>query len=419
MTTEAGSFAGRVLAVFSRRSPGFHPPRAVSTPPTPKAATSKATPTPTVTALDASVSAPSQIFTPAYAPGQQLIQATNLWRFMPPPVRLQFRSSLESLSTPLHSTRESTNSDYQRLIEAEERRERAASLRGEIARQELQYLSSNADSDRILLNHLKFELEDLSATRAANLTMEEVHDKAREILTLADGLNDLLLLTEDDSSLTDIFSMMSFISMAAHELSASETHEEAYELASTLLASMREIQHIGQLRLTRRTRKVIGQVSAYARYLCIQLNSSRVRSRDLTLSMIVEVARSLKLALNGNHTSMNSTVEHAWNLAAATKIPIEKGSESLAFTRNLLLELDTALINTQGAAKEFLGADLSNVDLRSADLVGILWDSATLWPTPEWAEIIRVASQEIHPGSGIFVVVVHPEESRAFSNNLS
>ena len=62
------------------------------------------------------------------------------------------------------------------------------------------------------------------------------------------------------------------------------------------------------------------------------------------------------------------------------------------------------------AASNFVGADLTNVDLARVDLERIRWGNETQWPTREWADRIRGASVEQPPGSGIFVVL--PEGSQ-------
>lgn len=64
--------------------------------------------------------------------------------------------------------------------------------------------------------------------------------------------------------------------------------------------------------------------------------------------------------------------------------------------------------NLIDAATNFLGADLDTADLVEINLAGIRWDSATQWPTTEWAARIRRASVEDPPGSGVFVVL--PED---------
>ncbi|MFE6942217.1 hypothetical protein [Streptomyces chartreusis] len=49
------------------------------------------------------------------------------------------------------------------------------------------------------------------------------------------------------------------------------------------------------------------------------------------------------------------------------------------------------------AASNFLGADLTAVDLDEVSLTEIRWDNSTRWPTPEWAARIRRASVEEPP----------------------
>ncbi|WP_186001237.1 hypothetical protein [Streptomyces sp. IB201691-2A2] len=73
--------------------------------------------------------------------------------------------------------------------------------------------------------------------------------------------------------------------------------------------------------------------------------------------------------------------------------------------------------NLTDAATNFVGADLTAVDLVEIDLAGIRWDSNTRWPTPEWTARIRRTSIEDPPGSGVFIV--QPEEGHDFAERGS
>jgi hypothetical protein len=282
MTLTAESFLGRVVAVLSRRSPGFRPPaprRAAAAPPPP----ARTAPAPVAVLPDVPVSLPATA-----VQGPTLAEATAEWKHAPAATRLRRRRSLHELADALGS----------------------------------------------------------------------VHRGVKE------GAGDL-----------------------AHTLDAAHAKARALDpvISRALDGTRAEARELGL------TRELIRQLErAEAR------EPDLSHSPDVDLDLVHELTRARELSRT--HARIRAL---ARELTRARHLARE-------LTRTLADDLREAAANLASAADDFLGADLTGVDLTRLDVAGVRWDTATRWPSPEWGDRVRRASVEHPPGSGVFVVL--PED---------
>jgi hypothetical protein len=280
VTITAESFAGRVLAVFSRRSPGFRPPlntsglRVPDSPATPPPAPVPDVPSPRDT--------PQASATQDVVTGPSLADVTARWKSASAQQRLQRRGDLLAVAEFLRTA-----------VSA-----RALAL----------------ELDRGLARHI-----DLA--RARDLARHLARDLPRAL---------------------------------DHDLARALDHD---------LASARGL----------------------ARHLARALDHANDRARDRARIGDIDLARDIELL---------RYIDMALDIA-----------RHLARDRASDVDVIEAHDNLTDAANNFLGADLTTVQLDEVNLAGICWDSYTRWPTSEWAARMRSASVEDPPGSGVFVVL--------------
>ncbi|MFG2306595.1 hypothetical protein [Actinacidiphila glaucinigra] len=282
MTITAESFTGRVLAVFSRRSPAFRRPVAFSRPPTTAAPTGiRSAPAPdTRGAQDNPQAHPA----PSNAAQPRLADVTARWKAVPAEVRLLLRGKLLALEDSLHSA--------QSAIEAV--------------------------IDRASANSF-----DLTLDRASALSFA---------LTLDRGLVRSFAVVPD-------------------------------------------------------------RVVVFDRAVVMNLGFALDRALDLARTHVRDL---------GFAPDLGPVPDPATNFDASTSTDFDP---ELTLISVLVRGLGEARRNLADAANDFLGADVTAVDVARADLAGICWDSNTQWPSTEWAERMYRASVEDPPGSGIFRVV--------------
>ena len=409
MTIAAESFAGRVLAVFSRRSPGFRPPLVTSGLRMPH---SLARPLP---AADRDVPGPPSLpraNTPEDAWRRRpLAYATARWKTAAPQRRLQYRSDISVCADNVQAAAEI-------LVLT---RARALAL---VLDHSLALARDSVRADGPGLSHAFDRANDLAADLASVIGLASDHDLARNLDLARDRARNLasgLASTRDLIRNLDLTRNRDLASDLGLDRTCDRARDLASDLASDLglvltralalandlasdlvldfvrdLAGARSLNHLSGLALDH----ALDRASYLARDLARGLAATVVLDLDLDL----DLARDLNVDSAGLPIP---TLTRARALDEDLALALDRDP---AFDRdlNLALDLIEARDNLTEAANSFVGADLTTVRPDEISLAGIRWDSSTQWPTPEWEARMRAASVEDPPGSGVFVVL--PEE---------
>jgi Pentapeptide repeats (8 copies) len=220
-------------------------------------------------------------------------------------------------------------------------------------------------------------------------------------LEYADALNDAQILVGNLASALDLAEDLVLACDIASILDLASGLEHATSLADRLvhaLGAARDLARSIASPLVQDTASDLARELDYARYDADALVRARLRGRDRDLGH----ARVLALAL-----AVYRTLAH-----------------TLALVDDIICVVDPALaqalsrwlpgVSLVGLAPEQIGAllddfthaDLSDVNLRGADLTGLLWsEESTQWPSHEIAAEIRRRSRETRPGAGVFEVI--------------
>lgn len=348
MTITAESFVGRILAVFSRRSPGFRPhPETIRL----RSATVRRPARPLAPVPDSvgrrenrRVESTHDVLT-----ALSLTDATACWKVAPPQERLQLRSQILDIA---------------------------------------KFLTYDA---------LTFEVDRANArASAADLAVDLARIRSRELKDI-----DLEFL---------------------HDLA--RARDLAHDLARARLrhfADVRDLARVRDLALAR------------VRDLTLDRALIRVRERVLDLHRHFHLDGDLDFVLH-----MYRDPDFGRDLYRACDLDLDR-VRSLDRAVALLLVLDRerererqrageldpvhaleiveARSNLVDAADNFIGADLSNVNLDVLNLVGVRWGNSTRWPTPEFKADVQKASEEDPPGSGVFIV--RPDWHHNFADHSS
>jgi hypothetical protein len=182
----------------------------------------------------------------------------------------------------------------------------------------------------------------------------------------------------------------------------------------------------------------------FARDLARDLDRDLDRARNLDRARDLDLARALDRAL-----TLDLTLDRALDLALALALALARDlALALALAGALDRILDAVLVDVRdraldlveglelnrawggsdvptveqvrelGAhlkrlAEDFTGADLSRADLSTTNLEGVLWSSATRWPTG-WKD--RMHAESINLGDGTFRVVGRGQPDREFAD---
>ncbi|MBK6015157.1 hypothetical protein [Streptomyces sp. MBT53] len=376
MTITAESFTGRVLAVFSRRSPGFRPP--LKTSGLLHAPDSSATTHP---APDPDV--PSARKTPQVASTQDymgpgLADATRTWKSAPPRERLEHRSALLSVAAALERAAETLARD----------RDFALSLYREIGLARDRALAVDPDDD---LNRASIRIRSIA-------------------LSLA-GLRALGRNLDLDLDLIPIVSLDRRLSR--DRIYAADLALDLDLVGTRVLKPYRAVRNrahvLNRVLTTRALNRIRDSDIANYRFIDFVLTFNHDLSRALDLA--ISIGRALDQFRHNRKQGFAH--RHVHELARVHELVGELARDDLYNTAELI----GAQRNLTDAANNFAGSDLTAVDLDGVNLAGICWDSSTRWPTPEWAARIHRASVEDPPGSGYFIVL--PEEGRNFADRGS
>ncbi|MER7514001.1 hypothetical protein ABTX82_37645 [Streptomyces lavendulae] len=344
MTIVAESFVGRLLAVFSRRSPGFRPPLKTSglfapdSPAMSPSAPVQAVPRPRETAQ----TDPAQ----HRASRLSLAGAAARWKSVTPQERLQRRHDLLAVARSLESAATALNRDRDRVLDL------GLGLAHGLVRDLVRDLARSRDLDLDLGPDPARDL-DRDLDRALDLALARSRNRDLDLDIVRDLDIDIDLDLVRDLDL---------------------------DLARDLVRDLDSA--LDRARFHVRTRA-----------------GARNRARNLDLSIIHALS-----------------VVHALSLVRAPE-PDHVGDRALDFVHELARDFTEAHDNLIDAASDFVGADLTTVDLVEVNLAGIRWDSDTQWPAPEWTARIRRASMEDPPGSGVLIVL--PEEGHDFADHGS
>lgn len=346
MTIAAESLAGRVLAVFSRRSPGFRPPLQTASLSSGLGETSLGDPAQEAMA------------------GLSLAEVTARWKSVPPQERLRRRGDLLAVADFLKS-------DVVALLRSPDRARRLDDVRAR-ARALDRYLGHDLGHDRYLVRDLttRFQVAIINALDRDS-SLDDVRARARELDSVRD-------LARDRDRARDL----------------AQDRDRARDFA-------RDLDRDLDLALVSALNR--------ARDRDLNLDAALVRALDRARGLEREHDRNLFL-----DRTRTLNLERDRDLIRALVRDLDP-----ALDHDLDLDLDfiEAHHNLISAANNFIGADLTIVDLVEVDLAGVRWDSDTQWPTPEWKARIRTASVEDPPGSGVFVVL--PEEGHNFADRGS
>jgi hypothetical protein len=180
------------------------------------------------------------------------------------------------------------------------------------------------------------------------------------------------------------------------------------------------------------------------------LNLARARDLDLARALDRALNRDLALDLDlDRDRALDRALNRALDLALALALALDRDlALALALARALDRILDAVLADVRdraldlveglelnrawggsdvptveqvrelGAhlkrlAEDFTGADLSRADLSTTNLEGVLWSSATRWPTG-WKD--RMHAESINLGDGTFRVVGRGQPDREFAD---
>jgi hypothetical protein len=188
--------------------------------------------------------------------------------------------------------------------------------------------------------------------------------------------------------------------------------DRALDLALTIVRGLKEESD----RVNARVRGVPAGLTL-DRQLAAALGLARLLVCDLIRAFVrdPDLVRAIASALDPTSALTRTLgLTPGLDLARGLTYDVTRGRVQARFPASDLME---ARSNLAEAAINFLGADLTTVDLAAINLVGIRWDRNTRWPTPEWAARIRRTSVEDPPGSGVFIV--RPEEGRRFADHGS
>ncbi|MFD9684092.1 hypothetical protein ACFWAD_29790 [Rhodococcus sp. NPDC059969] len=365
MTIAAESFVGRVLAVISRRSPGFRPPLKTSgrlhapdspttSPPAPDFPRPRETPQVDPARDD--------------LPMQRLVDATAQWKSMPPRERLRRRGVLLGVSEFLEMT--------------------AAALDRTPAHAQYRYRARDLG---------------LALDRALHHARDP--DLARDYIPPVGLVRDLNL-------------ELARAREHAHDLEVAQDLERVPALARDLVRAFDRARELADAldRALYRTR-------ALNREGGLALNRERAGNLVLEIGRGLETARGLDRERAGNLVrDLAREIEGARSSQVRLSRILNPGRDryrilALALDPTFGRYLTEAHDNLTDAASNFVGADLTTVDPARTNLEGIRWDGDTRWPTPEWTARIRRASVEDAPGSGVFIVL--PEEGHNFADRGS
>jgi hypothetical protein len=161
---------------------------------------------------------------------------------------------------------------------------------------------------------------------------------------------------------------------------------------------------------------------AHARALDRDLDRNRARDRDLALAR--DLARNLDLDLDRARARdlardldlarildavLADIRDRALDLAESLELNRAWGDPDVP-TVQQVRELGAHL---KRLAEDFTGADLSRADLSTTNLEGVLWSSATRWPTG-W--VGRIHAESVDLGDGTFRVVGRGQPDREFAD---
>lgn len=389
MTIPAASFVGRVLAVFSRRSPGLRPPLKASG----------------LSTVPGSLGVPSRGASQADSAqdgtsGRRLVEVTTQWKAVSLQGLLRHRGDLQRLSDLLDSAAR---------VDSAPATERARGLSARLAR-----ILDDA-RDRIPIDGAPTEGD----LREFTMDLLEARSVAREFESFLSSSRQRALVSKLDRMLWRLDDLARKL---LSELTRDRDRARARDIASELDRMLGRVDdrapdvahNIASVRDPARERDLardLVQLVNRARDRASDLAPSRAHNltrkdvRDLASDRVRDLAVELGYALD---VDFARGLDRALTLASSPAFGVEVGlAVALASDRGLWSGLIRAGANLRSAASDFVGADLTTVSLGEANLVGIRWDSSTRWP-PEWADRVRTSSVENPAGSGIFVVL--PQE---------
>ncbi|MCX5559524.1 hypothetical protein [Streptomyces sp. NBC_00038] len=355
MTVAAESFVGRVLAVFSRRSPAFRPPSTVS----------------------GQLDGPGSAAATGSDPGRRLVEVSARWTSVPAEKRITHRRELLHLATYLESSAT--------FIEKA----------GELD------LSSDNPFDYTFNRELRSALE-----QALVIVQDESRAlSAPEVVVSLEGL------------LQDALRLLQVPVDTWEGSSGDEARLFFQELERIVEEAQRLGYRVGAPRgrdpaLEReleRAQGIVASLFLFADGVAPVNNRKRGRALEHGLRALQRLVGVL------DHDAESFDRDRGWHwphFFIEDFLHIIRSDTYFTFAlaldpaRSLSLagDLRDACNNLAETAEGFGGADLSSVDLDGVDLTGIRWDGTTRWP-PGWADRIRVSSVEDPPQSGTFIVV--------------
>jgi hypothetical protein len=374
VTIAAESFAGRVLAVFSRRSPGFRPP----------VKTASLLPTPDSSSAPASV---QEVPHPREtSQNQNLSAVASDWKTLSPTERLRFRSVLLTAAVSLDAATEALARDHDRAVELAQDLEHARDRTVDTG------LTDDLERADLRIRTIAIGLASIRAIDPAFVRDQDfvpVRDRGPALARVRAGLTSHFL---------------NYLVARDRERALNQALDSGLALSASIRVSS-FTRGIGSVayRAVSRTIDRTAPVLSYVQDLVVVLDHDLRRHRDRA----IELARSI--------THMRSRISQR-DIGVAL-YPVCELARAFAHDLDRAAELNEAQDNLIEAANNFVGADLTAVRLGTADLAGIHWDDETRWPTLEWKARISRASVEDPPGSGIYTVL--PEEGRDFADRES
>ncbi|NNN32176.1 hypothetical protein HLK59_17770 [Streptomyces sp. S3(2020)] len=384
MTISAESFTGRVLAVLSRRSPGFRP------------ALKSLGPDPALEAPRPGLASPADP-THDSMTVLSLADATSRWKSVSPHERLRYRRNLLKVADLLKDV--DLDPDVDPALDFDH--DRASARDGVRSR------ASDLVRDVGLVRDTSREIV---RARARDLAIYPACDRAGRPFRYPVGVRVRAFVRDLDRA-GDFSRAFRRAKTLALTLDHDVDFDRALDLALALVRGLKVSD-----RVNARARGVPANLTL-DRQLANAHGLSRVLVRDLIRAFVrdPDLVRALASTLDPTSALTRALgLAPGLDLANGLIYDVTRARVQARFRASDLME---ARSNLTDAAINFLGADLTTVDFAAINLVGIRWDRNTRWPTPEWAARMRRTSVEDPPGSGVFIV--RPEEGRRFADRGS